>query len=156
MTPSIVIHKSAFGLALIYGVGFLLAAALIIAAFYATSLDLRKIYGLGAILTVFGTFVQTWAYLRSTVVIDANELRVNSWSTLFSSNVAVTEWKNIQDADVVKGGIFSQIGDFGTLLISTASGERNIRLTLVPQVEHWRDFIEARADAAVTNVKETP
>jgi hypothetical protein len=151
----IVIHKSAFGLFLIWLVGFALTALLILAAAAAAATKAAYIYGAIAGVVLVATIIQAYVYNLSTVVLTATALRFTNWITIAYSNAAICEWRQVTDVDVKKGGIFSQLGDFGTLLVQTAGTERNLRIPMIPNVERVRDLIAAQADAAVTPVKET-
>jgi membrane protein YdbS with pleckstrin-like domain len=100
------------------------------------------------------TVTQAYVYTLSRIVMDGAEMRVINWPTLFYSNVAVCEWREVQDVDVRKGGIFSQIFDYGTLFVQTAGTERNLRIPMIPNCEHWRDYIAQQADQAATPVQD--
>jgi hypothetical protein len=38
--------------------------------------------------------------------------------------------------------------------VQTAGTERNLRIPMIPNVEHYRDLIAAQADAAATPIKQ--
>jgi hypothetical protein len=111
---TIVIHKSAFGLWIIFLAGALIVSALLLGLATTTSQDhltltdtLPRLIILGILVVVIGTFVQAYVYMLSKVVLDGEELRFVNWPTLFYSNVAVCECRQVQDVDVKKGGILS-------------------------------------------------
>jgi hypothetical protein len=160
MQSPIIIRKSPVGLFFIYLVGAVLVAGLLLgltATIHQQGLTLTdtlpKLLLLGVLVVVLGTFVQAYVYMLSRVEVNATELRFVTWLSVFSSNVAVCDWRQIQNVDVKKAGIFSQAFDYGTLLVQTAGTERNLRITMIPQCEHWRDVIAQRADGAVMPVR---
>jgi flagellar biosynthesis protein FliQ len=141
-SSTIVIHKSGFGLLVIYIAGALLVAALLLglaSTIHEESLSLTdtlpKLIMVAIVVVVIGTFVQAYIYLLSKITIRGDSLTVTSWSTLFFVNTAVTEFRHINYCDVKKTSIFSQLFDYGTVLASTASGERNMTLSLIPNSE---------------------
>ncbi len=156
-TQPILIRKHWFGLFLIYLSGFL-AVALILGAMYVLilqgtmSVQLYATLSVILVIILLATLVSAYVYRLSSIVLTDVGMTVTNWNSLFFSNVAVCEWKQLQDVDVKKGGVFSQVLDYGTLLVQTAGTERNLEIPMIPRVEHWRDYIAATADAAPTKV----
>lgn len=106
-----------------------------------------------AAITVLLTLVQAYVYQLSQVELTEAGIKVVAWQTLFFSNVAITEWNQVQDVDVKKTSIFGQLFDYGTLLVQTAGTDRNLTLTYIPAVEQWRDYMATLADNAVQPVR---
>jgi hypothetical protein len=158
---AIVIRKSSFGLFVTYLVGGLAVAGLLVA--FAASvgghgLTLRdtqpKLLLLGVLVVVLGTFVQAYVHMLSKVILDTHELRFVTWLSVFSTDAAVCEWRQVRAVDAKRSGVFSQAFDYGTLLVQTGSTERDLRIPMIPNVEHWRDVIATRANQAAMPMSE--
>jgi hypothetical protein len=147
-TLPITIRKSFVGFVAIYLAGGSLSVALALAAIYlqAAQPDLALIMIVVSMVAGIGTLVQSYVYNISRIVLTATELDVINWNSLVSQGNAICEWSQVQDIDFKKGGIFSLIFDYGTLLIQTAGTDRNLRINYVPRVEHWRDYIAGLAN----------
>ncbi|HET6925072.1 MAG TPA: hypothetical protein VFH39_04540 [Candidatus Saccharimonadales bacterium] len=156
-TLPVTIRKSFIGLFAIYLVGFLLTVALLGAGLYlllrTDSRPLGVVLLAVAAFTVLGTLVQGYVYSLCRIVLTEAELDVINWSSLFSQNNAVCEWRMVNDVDFKKAGILSFLFDYGTLLVQTAGTERNLRISYVPRVEKVRDLIAQLADTAITPVR---
>ena len=144
-----IIHKSVVGLLAIYLVACVLFTALGFAAAYTgIRTGLGLLYAMGAAIVVVGALIQSHVYQSSYVQLNTNMMQVVSISTIVVSNTAETQWTQIQDVDVKKAGLFANLFDYGTLLVQTAGTERNLQLTMIPNVEHWRDVLMAKAGIA--------
>ncbi len=148
----VVIHKHWIGIVGIYLAGLFLDALIMIGVYYTLSTGnhaLAVVLLAVLILTALATFVQSYVYNESTVTIDDVHLTVSNWGTLFSSNDAETAWKQIEDIDIQKGSIFALLFNYGTILIQTAGTERNLRLPNIPDPQHWRDVMAAKAGSSI-------
>ncbi len=148
---TIIIRKSIVGFLVILFLGALLTLALALGALLTQrtgQTQLAYLMYVVAAVTILATFIQAYVYSISRITLTAKQMDVVNWNSLVSQNDAVCEWEQVQDVDFKKGGILGIVFDFGTLLVQTAGTERNLRITNVPNVEHWRDFIAGLADAA--------
>jgi len=156
-TLPIIIRKSIIGLVGIIAGGVGLSAALTVGVLYMINTgqqDFAYLILVALIVVALGTVVQTYVYNLSRIIITSQQLDVVVWNSIVSQNNAVCEWNQVQDIDFRKSGIFGLLFDYGTLLVQTAGNERNLRITMVPQVEHWRDYMAHLADTAVQPVHE--
>lgn len=155
-TQPTVIRKSFVGLVLIYLFGILAVGILGVAALYlsTTQHDFAILLLIMAIVVAIVTLLQAYVYNLSRIVITAEQLDVVNWTSIINQNNAVCEWHQVEDIDFKKSGILGLLFDYGTLLIQTAGTERNLRITMVPRVEHARDYMAALADSAPTLVHE--
>lgn len=64
---------------------------------------------------------------------------------MFSNAQAVCDWDQIEDITVEQAGFMAGLFGFGTLQIQTAAAVPNFRLTYVPSVKKWRDYIDSRS-----------
>jgi hypothetical protein len=157
-TPPIIIKKSLIGLFLIVLGGTVLIAAL------ALGLDVLYLQGqldpqlyafvsFAIIITLLATLISAYVYVISYIQLDDQGITVSDWMSLFSDSKAMTEWNKVQDVNIRKPGVLAQIADYGTLLVQTAGTDRNLVLPYIPNVEHWQEYIQAKADAAPELVK---
>lgn len=152
----IIIRKTAVGLLAIYLVAalafVLLAVAAILTGLHSPTGLLAAI---GAVATLVAAYVAAYVYSESYVELTDVGMTVVNYRSLFSDLTAECAYDHIEDIDVRKNGLFSFIFGYGTLYVQTAGTERNLKLPLIPNVEHWRDEIARRADTAATLVRET-
>lgn len=156
----LVIHRSFVGLLFIYLGGFVLSAALLFALRYALlepgTLLLASILGFAAAVTFLATVVQALAYSLANLTFTSQFFRVTTWPTIFASKVGESEWYQVQDVQVSKGGILAQLFDYGTLVIQSAGSIGYMRITYIPRVEYVRDLIVAQQEASGRPVTATP
>lgn len=154
----IIIHKHWFGLFLIYLVG-LGSAALVLAGLYflaANGILVIPLFLAGAallILILIITFIQAYVYRLSQITITNTELTILNYYSLFYSVESRCPWNEIEDVNVTKGNIFSQVLDFAHLVVETAGTRPNINMSMTPNPEHWRDYIANKAETTPDLVK---
>lgn len=154
-TQPTIIRKHWFGLVVVLLIGLLVEATLVLAMYtfyYQGALTLNLYIALSAVLVVvlLATVVVAYVYRLSNIVLANEGIAITNWSTLFFSRTAVCEWSQVQDVTATQDGVFAQLLGFGTLLIQTAGTERNLKMTMVPRVQHWRSYVEAQAASAPT------
>lgn len=104
--------------------------------------------GIVSILVLLITMVELYIYSLSYIGLTEDGLKAENWSSLFFQVDVDTEWVRVQDVTVETGSIFALMFGFGTLTIQTAGTAQNLRMTMVPSVEAWRDVISSFADQA--------
>lgn len=145
------IHKHWFGYLVIFLAGGLLIAALwvaIVGLWQAGFLSVTLYYFIGAVsvIVLLIMLVEAYVYSLSFLELTPDNLIVNNWVTLFADKDESTEWARVSRATAVKGGIFAQVFNFGTLSIETNGGNVQVSITMIPNVEHWQQIIQAKAD----------
>lgn len=135
-------------MALITGLAFIF--------YYQGTLTLTIYIALSTVLVTVlaATIITAYVYRLSFIAITDDQLEITNWYTLFYDSQTVCEWNQVEDINVKRGGIFSQILGFGTLLVQTAGTQNNLTMTMVPKVESLRNEMATRADQATT--KTTP
>ncbi|MET4003880.1 membrane protein YdbS with pleckstrin-like domain [Arthrobacter sp. UYCu511] len=156
-TQPTVIRKHWFGLLVILLIGGAvmgLIAGLMTIFYYQSALTLTLYVVLSVVLVTVlaATVVTGYVYRLSFMAITDSQLEFTNWYTLFYDSQSVCEWRNIEDVNVKRGGIFAQILGFGTLLVQTAGTQNNLTMTMVPKVEALRNELASRADAATAKV----
>jgi hypothetical protein len=151
MDSPIIVRKSPAGLFLTYLVGGALTAGLLLGFVMSLhegglSLDATepKLWLLVTLVVVLGTFLQAHVYLLSRIEMNNHELRFIHWLTMWSSQVASCDWRDVLDVHVRQGGLGRAFG-YGTLVVRRAAGARDLRIPMIPNVEHWREVILLRA-----------
>lgn len=104
-------------------------------------------------IALIAAFFVVWirVYSLSSITLTTAGISVTYWATLFHRQVLDTEWSDVEDVSAVTSGIFAQLLDFGTVNVQTAGTRQNIRMTMVPNAEYWRQVINERQDAATAN-----
>jgi hypothetical protein len=160
MQSTVIIRKSPFGLFMTYLVGGLAVAGLLLGITVSiqqqgmTLADTRpKVLLLGLLVVVLATFIRAYVYMLSRIELTSTELRFVTWTTVLSGRVAGCEWRDVRGVEVAKAGRFSQAFDYGTLVVQTATKPRNLRISMIPNVEHWRSHMAKQANAAVVPVR---
>ncbi|MDI9934710.1 hypothetical protein QM806_04475 [Rhodococcus sp. IEGM 1351] len=146
----ITIHRSIIGLLVIVIRGLLVFGLLLALAYWlkaqnpADTLPLA-ILGLMSVVVILVTIVQVVVYDLATLTLREQGIAVSNWATLFVSKEAVADWDQIEDITVEQSGPIAGLLGIGTILVQTAGTQTNFRLTWVPRVKYWRDFIDQRS-----------
>ena len=101
-----------------------------------------------SIIVLLITVLQLRVYSLGEIVITPTDITANNWRTLFADQSETADFNKIQDVTFKKGGILTQLLDYGTLQVQTAGTEVNLTLSYVPKVEYWAKVIQQQADSA--------
>jgi hypothetical protein len=116
--------------------------------------DPQLVVGLGTFIigmVALVTIVQLYVYGLSYIELGTDGVTVKNWITLFVSKDESFEWVRVSRAEVLKGEIFAQLLNYGTLSIETDGGHVLVKITMIPNVEQWQDAINAKADEATVD-----
>lgn len=92
--------------------------------------------------------VSAYLYWAATLTITADGLQVLRYRTLFWSVQSTVTFHDIQEVTVTGAGILKSLFGVGSLLVQTSSAEPNLAINWIGDVDRWRDYIAAKADAA--------
>jgi membrane protein YdbS with pleckstrin-like domain len=139
---------------------FLVEIAILAAIFYlfkTQQLAISTYVTLGVLLVLIFMISAVWVYVYnlSFLGVSADKIIFVRWLTLFSSQEAVCEWRDIEDITIQQGNILAQLFGYGSLTIETAGTKPNLTMPNVPAVESLRDYLLSKAESSsqrVTNV----
>jgi uncharacterized membrane protein YdbT with pleckstrin-like domain len=151
-----VVRRSSVGLAGIYIVAIIAAAAIVTlvitispSTFEASgsqeSGSLTAIFGIAALLLVLILFTVTYIYRQSKLLVTDRSLVQIMQKTLFIRKVSRLSMSNVEDVSEEQRGLLASIFNFGTLTVQTAGARDNFVFSLCPNPTALADrIIEAR------------
>lgn len=144
------IRRSIFGRIAILLLGTLLSAGIFALGYWVGVQNRRDavpvaVLQLMGVVVLFGTLVAAIVYELHTMTLDEHGITIKNWSGLFFSSETHCDWKEVEDLNVKRGGVFAFLGGYGSLLIQTAGTETNLRFNYLPRPEYWRQFIDQRS-----------
>lgn len=156
-TPPIIrLRKSIVGQVVIWTVGLVSAALLVIGSLYiqGTNPSFGQLLFVGAVVVLLATVVQSYSYNLSLLTITSTELRVSNWGNVLNDSQTVTEWSKVTDVNVNERGVLAQMFGFGTITVEAESGSGRLTLPYVPDADHWRDVMIEHMESAPETVHE--
>lgn len=93
------------------------------------------------ILVGFGTLVSLYLYSLSFIDVTETGVRVQHWTSLFSDTEANLAWTDITHVSSDQRGILAELFGYGTLIIATADGLPDSRLTWVARADYWANLL---------------
>lgn len=157
----VTIRKHWFGYVVIALAGLLLISALWVGLFslwQAGQLSQELYWAIGgfSIIILLITLIQMYVYSLSYLELNDDGIVVKNWITLFVSTDEEFEWVRVSRASVLKGEIFAQLLNYGTLSIETDGGHVLVTIKMIPRIEYWQNVISERADLATQDGTDTP
>lgn len=152
---TITIHRSLYGLFRIFIVGMVASSAVFALAhmvgqghtlddFVPTTFIVGILDLLGFVSLVI-TVVAMLVYDAGKIILSAQGISVVSYQTLFWSTSGMCEWRDVEDASVIKTSVVGGLFDIGELRIETAGTRPNLSLSWVPRVSYWQEYVVPHA-----------
>lgn len=89
------------------------------------------------IVAVLRYYVLWLSYMQ----ITEDGLLVVNYSTLLLRQETETKWSRVQDVQAQSAGLPATVLGYGTLVVQTAGTEQTLKMTLVPEAQHYADLI---------------